>query len=243
MELTDLVLIDIEADYGWDSPGIIRIGEKKDIAAYLGGDCSGKCVIFCHGNGETAISERYWFNRLTDAGVSVICPDYRGYGLTEGKSSENGCYEVAHAAYDFLRNEKGVRGEDIFVIGYSLGSAIAVELAATQTVGGLILEAAFYNGYKLSRFWLGEDEMLPVDGVMDRSFPTSSRLLHIHVPALVIHGTCDDVVPYSQGESVFNRLPSNDKTFVPVEDAGHCDFQRKLGDKYIPLLLDFISSK
>ncbi len=239
MDFQDMILIDVPADYGWDTKGIIRIGNKKDIAAYLTGDCGGRCLIFCHGNGETVISERHWFNKLSAAGVSVICPEYRGYGLSEGISSEGGCYEVAHAAYDFLINEKGVRSEDIFVLGYSLGSAIAVELAATQNVGGLILQTPFLSGWRLKRFWLGEEGM-PIEDD-DNSFPTVSRLSRIHVPSLVIHGTSDDVVPFSHGEAVFNRIASREKAFVTVKDAGHCTFQTKLGDDYIPLLLNFIS--
>ncbi len=242
MDFVQMSLLDVEADYGWYSPGIIRIGKKRDIAAYLSGDCSGRCLIFCHGNGETAVSEKHWFDKLSACGVSVICPDYRGYGLSEGELSENGCYEVAHAAYEFLLNEKGVRCENIFVLGYSLGSAVAVELTVTQPVGGLILEAPFLSGQRLKRFWLREVRMLG-DETTDKSFPTASRLASVHVPALVIHGTADDVVPFSQGETVFTHLASTEKTFVPVEDADHCNFQVKMGDKYIPLLLDFITKK
>ena len=239
MEFTYMILRVVPADYDWETKGIMRIGDKKDIAAYLTGDCSGRCLIFCHGNAETAVSEKYWFNKLSAAGVSVICPDYRGYALSAGKMSEEGCYDVAHAAYDFLVNEKGVRREDIFVLGDSLGSAIAVELAATQTVGGLILQAPFISGRRLKHFWLGEEEM-PIEDD-DNSFPTASRLSSIHVPTLVIHGKSDDVVPFSHGEAVFNRLASNEKAFVPVEYAGHCNFQTRLGEDYIPLLLNFIS--
>ena len=153
--------------------------------------------------------------------------------------SECGCYEVAHAAYDFLIKEKSVRSEDIFVLGYSLGSAIAVELVATQNTGGLILQTPFLSGRRLKRFWLGEEGM-PIEDD-DNSFPTSSRLSSILVPTLVIHGTSDDVVPFSQGEAVFNRIASKEKAFVTVKDAGHCTFQTKLGDDYIPLLFNFIS--
>lgn len=121
MDFTQLILMSVKADYSWDSPGIVHLGDKQDIAAYLSGDCSGRCLIFLHGNGETAVSEKYWFDQLTASGVSVICPDYRGYGLSDGKLSEHGCYEVAHAAYDFLVNEKVVCCDNIFVLGYSLG--------------------------------------------------------------------------------------------------------------------------
>ena len=242
MDFTQMILIKVKADYERDSPGIIRLGKKRDIAAYLSGDCSGRCLIFCHGNGETAVSEKHWFNKLSAAGITVICPDYRGYGLSDGDLSESGCYEAAHAAYDFLFKEKGVRCEDIFVLGYSLGSAVGVELTVTQPVGGLILQTPFLSGDRLKRFWLGEERM-PEDDIIDMSFPTASRLASVHVPALVIHGTADDVVPFSQGKTVFTHLASTEKTFVPVEDAGHCNFQVKMGDKYIPLLLDFITKK
>ncbi|MCR4574605.1 MAG: alpha/beta hydrolase [Lentisphaeria bacterium] len=236
MNFTQMILIGAQADYRWDSPGIVRLGPERDIAAYLGGDCKGRCLIFCHGNGENAVSEKEdVFDLLTASGVSVICPDYRGYGLSAGTLSEDGCYEVAHAAYDFLLNEKGVSSEDIFVLGYSLGSAIAVELAATRKVGGLILQTPFLNGMKMKHFWFGEDDP------EEKSFPTTSRLPDINMPSLVIHGTADDIVPFFQGEAVFNLLSSKEKRFVPVKDGGHCDFQLKLGDDYIPLLLNFIS--
>ena len=65
------LLLHIPADYGWTDAGIVRIGAARDIAAYAIGDFRGKCLIFCHGNGETAFSERYWFEKLAAAGVEV----------------------------------------------------------------------------------------------------------------------------------------------------------------------------
>ena len=238
MDFTEMILLDFPADYDFDSPGIIHIGDNGDIAAYICGDFTGPCIIFCHGNGETAVSEKELFDELAASGISVISPDYRGYGMSEGKLSEEGCYEAAHAAYDYLK-EKGVLSEDIYVLGYSLGSAVAVELAASQTVGGLILQAPFFNGDQLKRFWL-EDAKLPVCDTVDNSFPTSSRLASVLVPSLVIHGTKDDVIPFSQGEAVFKHLASKEKTFMPVENADHSDFQTRMGKKYISTLLDFI---
>ena len=218
------------------------MGKKKDIAAYLCGDCKGRCLIFCHGNAETAISETFWFDKLVKAGVTVICPDYRGYGLSDGMLSENGCYEAAHAAYEFLEKEKGISSEDIFVLGYSLGSAIAVELASTNIVGGLILQAPFLNGKELKRFWL-EKRGIGEEDCIEESFPTASRLSDIHVPTLIIHGKADVIIPFSQGEAVYNLVAAKKKKIVPVEKAGHCNFQVKLGQEYISLLINFIKPR
>ena len=240
MDLLEMIQVRIEADYDWDSPGIIRIGENRDIAAYLSGNCRGRRLIFCHGNGESAVSEKRWFDELATAGVTVVCPDYRGYGLSEGNFSEQGCYEAAHAAYDFLLNETGARREEIFVAGYSLGSAIAVELAASEIIGGLILEAPFLNGEELKRFWL-DGKNLPENGAVETSFPTSDRLPRIQAPTLVIHGAKDDVVPFAQGKAVYDRLASKEKRFIPVKGAGHADFKSRLGFSYVHILLNFIS--
>ena len=122
MDFTEMILLDFPADYDFDSPGIIHIGDNGDIAAYICGDFTGPCIIFCHGNGETAVSEKELFDELAASGISVISPDYRGYGMSEGKLSEEGCYEAAHAAYDYLK-EEGVLALPIIYPGVEEGRA------------------------------------------------------------------------------------------------------------------------
>ena len=244
------LLLHIPADYSWADAGIVRIGAERGIAAYTVGDFCGKCLIFCHGNGETAASERYWFEKLAEAGVSVICPDYRGYGLSAGKLSEAGCYEAAHAAYDYLVEERHVSPQDIVVLGYSLGSAVAIELSVAEPTAGLILQTPFADGRKLLRAWASKlGRVMSVVGWVASflpvrcSFPTSSRLGRVSVPTLVIHGTADNIVPYSHGKEVFRRITVPSKRFVSVDGAGHCNFQYFLGEKYVPLLVDFIQGE
>ena len=237
----------IPADYAWEDENIVRIGRSKDIAAYVAGDFKGTCLIFCHGNGEMAVSEKYWFKKLVEAGVSVVCPDYRGYGLTAGRLSEAGCYEVAHAAYSYLTEQRKVCPADVYVLGYSLGSAIAVELVTTTRVGGLILQAPFLSGEALLKFWAKNYASYVPECVLESGqeilsgvFPTAMRLPKVTVPALVIHGTADEVIPYSQGEQIFKMLPSAEKRFVPVKNGGHNTFQYFMGDDYIGTLARFV---
>ena len=241
------LLLHIPADYSWTDAGIVRIGSERDIAAYAIGDFRGKCLIFCHGNDETAVSERHWFEQLAAAGVSVICPDYRCYGLSVGELSEKGCYEAAHAAYAYLVQERHVLPRDIVVLGYSLGSAVAIELSVAEPTAGLILQTPFADGRKLLRAWASKlGRVMSVVGwglsflPISCPFPTSSRLDCVSVPTLVIHGTADSIVPYSQGQEVFRRITVAGKRFVSVNGAGHCNFQYFLGEKYVPLLVGFI---
>lgn len=113
-----MILRRFPSDYGWEAEGIVRIGRERDIAALAVGDFKGRCLIFCHGNGETAVSEKDLFAELAQAGVSVICPDYRGYGQSAGDLMEKGCYEAAHAVCGFLVEERNVAPKGIFVLGH-----------------------------------------------------------------------------------------------------------------------------
>jgi len=252
-----MIGVKVPCDYAWDDEGIVRIGSGRDVAAYAAGDFKGKCIIFLHGNGETAVSEKYLFDQLNERGVSIVAPDYRGYGLTRGDFSEKGCFEAAHAAYDWLVDEKGVRSEDIIPLGYSLGSGVAVELAASRQVGGLILQTPYYSGRALLPYWI---KKFGVPGHRRRgffgrwfagvalrrrvkaetSFATDCRLGAIKCPALVFHGDADTIIPVSHGERVFAKLASTEREFVRVEHGEHNNFQFMMGyDKYVEKIKEF----
>ena len=234
-----MILLGIPADYSWSDAGIVRLGESRDIAALSVGDFRGLCLIFCHGNGETAVSERCWFEKLSERGVSVICPDYRGYGLSSGTLSERGCYDAAHAAYEWLLNTKNIPASRIAVLGYSLGSAVAVELATSVPLVSMILQTPFLGGAELRPIWERRRGISPLEE-REKSFPTFERLPLVRVPTLVIHGMSDSIVPFEHGKAVFEHLASGNKKFIPVEGADHCNFQYFLGEKYVPTLVEFM---
>ena len=254
-----MIGVKIPCDYGWDNEGIVRIGAKRDIAAYAAGDFAGKCIIFLHGNGETAISEKELYIALNERGVSVIAPDYRGYGLSAGEFSEKGCYEAAHAAYEWLCVEKQIVPSDIIPLGYSLGSGVAVELAAAESVGGLILQAPYYSGRALLPYWIrrfgySSDRrwrfilplrrlFLQMQVLRERSFGTNRRLHLINCPSLVFHGTCDTIIPATHGEKVFDGIASRQKEFVRVDGGSHNDFQHVMGfETYVDKIFRFCMS-
>jgi len=252
-----MIGVKVPCDYAWDSKGVVRIGPEHDIAAYAAGDFNGKCIIFLHGNGETAVSEKYLFDQLNARGVSVVSPDYRGYGLTNGTFSEKGCFEAAHAAYNWLIAEKSVRPENIIPLGYSLGSGVAVELAAGTHVGGLILQTPYYSGRALLPYWIKRfgvpnglkkgffNRLFPAIVVRravksEDSFATDIRLDRITCPVLLFHGDADTVVPISHGERVFAGIASPQKEFVRVAHGEHNNFQFMMGyDKYVETITDF----
>src|SRR5262249_52582451 len=99
-------------------------------------------VLVCHGNAGN-ISHRLELCRaLLATGVSVFVFDYRGYGRSKGRPSEEGTYRDAQAAYRWLQ-EKGFAGSNILAYGESLGGGVAAELALRERLGGLILQSTF----------------------------------------------------------------------------------------------------
>lgn len=216
--------------------GYVNIGTNgcELSAVVLGPERGKKAVIYCHGNAEDISVVQGRFSALTAAGYTVAAMEYPGYGQTEGSPTEDGCYENAHRLYDWLVGERGFRPEDIVVVGYSIGTGVAVELAVSRRVSGLWLEAPYMSAPRV----VTRKRILLVD-----PFPSCTRIARIGCPLLVMHGTSDWIVPYSQGRALFD-VAQEPKRFVSVEGAGHTDFIEKLGsEEYDRMLLAFVGGE
>ena len=100
-----------------------------------------RVTLFLHGNAGNITHRGQHFREITAAGSSVLMIDYRGYGKSTGRPSENGLYADATAAYEYLLKTR--RPQEIIVHGESLGTAVAVDLASRHQCGGVVLESAF----------------------------------------------------------------------------------------------------
>lgn len=224
----------VKGQYSNKFPGYVDIGTNGvRIAAIVLGPSHGKsAIIYCHGNAEDATSLKYRFSDLAAAGYTVAAVDYPGYGLSDGNPDEAGCYNVAHRLYDWLMQERGFDANEIFVVGFSIGTGVAVELAASSPVAGLWLEAPYLSAPRI----VTRKRILAID-----PFPSCSRIADIKCPLLVMHGTNDRIIPFSQGKALFD-LAREPKTFVPVHYAGHNDLIDIFGfENYSDMLLSFIS--
>lgn len=239
------VYVDVGRRYSKKLKGFVELSVKgRRVAAYVRrGDPTKKTIIYLHGNAEDLLSCGYGhtdgFERL---GYTVAAVDYPGYGLSEGPFSEAGCYENTHALYEYLVADCGIRPENIAVIGCSLGSGVAVELASTARVGGLVLEVAFYSGareavYMADRVGLGgmQSALMGIG-----NFPSAARIRTVRCPVLPIHGTSDEIVPFEQGRDLYGEAP-NQYGFVKVPGSGHCEYITRLGEeRYASLITRFV---
>jgi hypothetical protein len=175
-------------------------------------------VLFNHGNGRNITTRRHVVELFRDrVNATVFVYDYRGYGRSEGRPTEAGVLTDARAARRWLAGHAGVREADVVVAGHSLGSGVAVDLAAADGARGLILEGAFTNLPDVAEAHV---PFLPVRAVMQTRLNSVGKIAAYRGPLLQVHGDADGVVPYSQGRRLF-AAANEPKTFLTVPGGGH----------------------
>ncbi len=179
-----------------------------------GGDA--QPLLYLHGSGGNI--DAYWdrVQILWRQGHPVLALDYRGYGCSTGTPSEDGLYADAETGLQAVQARYPDR--PILAYGYSLGGAVAVELAARRHLDGILLEAAVGGAQVLTD--LGAGLAFPAQAITDAGFDSVDRIPDVTEPVLVVHGTHDTIVPPEVGELLRDRAP--DSTWVPIE-AGHGD--------------------
>ena len=226
----------VKGGYNATTRGYVDIGTNgvKVAAIVYGPEHGKKAIIRCHGNAEDALSTLDMLEPLAEAGYTVASVDYPGYGLSDGSPDEEGCYRNVHRLYAWLIEKRGFKPEDIIIDGFSIGTGPATELAATRPCGGLILEAPFLSAPRV----VTRVRLLPVD-----PFPNLKRIGDVKCRVLMIHGTGDRVIPYSQGQALF-KLANEPKRFVSVEDGDHNTLVDDMGfDNYFELIKEFVDEK
>ncbi len=158
-----------------------------------------RAVLVCHGNAGNIGDRLDLCGALLSTGVSVFVFDYRGYGRSEGRPSEEGTYRDVQAACHWLR-QKGFFGTNIIAFGESLGGGVAAELAVREPIGGLVLQSTFTSipdmGAELFPW-------LPVRWLAKIRYDTRSKLPRVQVPVLVMHSPVDELVRIHHGRANF----------------------------------------
>lgn len=159
-----------------------------------------RTLVHFHGNAGN-IGDRVVLARLfRELRVNVMLFDYRGYGESTGRPSEEGTYADARAVWRHLTEERRLPAASIVLHGQSLGGAVAAELAAEVRPGALVLESTFTSVPELA----GElYSWLPARHLARIRYDTRSRLAAIRCPVLVAHSRDDEIIPYAHGERLY----------------------------------------
>lgn len=199
-------------------------------------------LLFFHGNGE--IASDYddlgpCFNRW---GINLLVADYRGYGRSGGSPSVSTLLPDALEVFDRVDDwrQENQRTGPFLVMGRSLGSAPAIEITSrrSERIAALLLDSAFANSLPLLRL-LG----IPVEALGIREedgFRNFEKITADLKPTLLIAGSRDDLIPYTESETLLQQSGAHRKELVLVPGAGHNDIFARCGEGYFDLLARFI---
>jgi fermentation-respiration switch protein FrsA (DUF1100 family) len=216
-----------------DGPGILKLTTEdgQTISAYYRANPSAKyTILHSHGNAEDIGSASGFMDMYHARGFSVMTYDYRGYGTSEGSPSERKTYRDVEAAYDYLVDELSVPASNIIIHGKSVGSGMAVHLAANREAGGLIIESAFVTAFRVRT----HVPIVPFD-----EFANIKKIADVECPILFIHGKQDRTVPFWHGEKLFEKATAP-KMHLWVETAGHNDLLWEAGEDYWVTIAEFV---
>jgi uncharacterized protein len=174
-------------------------------------------VLYFQGNGGGLDLRAGRFAALTADGLGLLALNYRGYGGSSGRPSEDGLRRDAAAAHEFAAQRYGA--DRIVLWGESLGTGVAVALAAERPVARVLLESPFTSAAAVasSVYWF-----VPVRLLMHDQFHSDRRIAAVTAPILVLHGERDTAVPIRFGEALF-ELVRAPKRFIRLPAAGHND--------------------
>lgn len=200
----------------------LSLGGKLYVAA-----TTSPVVLFFHGNGEIASDYDTISSFYTELGLTLLVVDYRGYGTSDGTPTASALLSDARATFEGVGDifaEHGLAPERLYVMGRSLGSAAALEVAAHAGDGrlaGLILESAFAYTFPLIErigFLQLPDAYEQKDG-----FGNLEKIERVQLPTVIIHGERDWIIPIADARALYEASPAADKTLVKVPGAGHND--------------------
>ncbi len=201
-------------------------------------------ILYFHGNGEIAPDYDYTAPLYQERGINLFVADYRGYGVSTGSPTCSAIIEDAHPVFHgfvaFLK-DGGYTG-DLFVMGRSLGSAPAIEVAFhyQDRLKGLVVESGFASTTTLLER-LGASHLL--DEVPDvAGFGNDVKIAKLIISTLIIHGEEDEIIPVEEGRALYSLSAATRKRSLFIPHAGHNDLMVHAMNEYMEAIAAFTGS-
>jgi pimeloyl-ACP methyl ester carboxylesterase len=198
-------------------------------------------ILFCYGNAMSLHTALQQFNAFRHMGANVIIPEYAGYGMSDGEAGETGCYAAADAAYEHLLTRSDIDPSKIIISGWSLGGAVAIDLASRKPAAGLATFSTFTSmagmGHSLYPFL----PAFAISGILHHHFESASKIPQVHCPILIGHGTADRMIPFAMSDQLA-AAATGTVTRLSVDGAGHEDFFSHDGAKVSAAFAEFVGT-
>jgi uncharacterized protein len=205
--------------------GYVRVAEGG-VLLQRPGPADAPWVVYFHGNGEQLSNLEDVAEAFNAQGLGFLGVEYPGYGWAEGAPTEHGIYAAAEHGLAWLRDTHRVGPERVVLMGRSLGSGVAVEMARRGHGARLILVSPYTS---MGDMAAAVFPLLPGRLLVRDRFDSLSKAAALKLPTLVVHGEQDEVVPFSQGRTLAGAIHGAE--WVSVPRAGHNDvLERPWGD-------------
>lgn len=178
-------------------------------------------ILYFHGNGGGLVNRAARAARYAALGYGILMMSYRGYSGSTGSPSEAANLADAKLAYDTLIAE-GIKSQDIVIYGESLGTGVAVQVAAENPALALILDAPYTSMADMAqrRF-----PILPVRPLLADRYESTRFIGQVRMPVLVLHGADDELIPVAMGRAIF-ALANEPKKLAIFEQGHHTDLDQ-----------------
>jgi hypothetical protein len=218
---------------GWFVPG----APPSRLVASAAKEGQPVTVIVFNGNAGNRAFRAPLAAALAERGISVLLFDYRGYGGNPGSPSEEGLAADARAARRYVAGRAG--SDRIVYFGESLGSGVAVRLAAEQPPAALVLRSPFTSLTDTGRHHY---PFLPVGLILVDRFASIDRIRDIRCPLLVIAADNDSVVPTDLSRRLFEAA-LEPKRLAIIDRTDHNDYELLAGQRVLATVLDFLGQR
>ncbi len=192
---------------------VFKSADGLDLSGwYIPAKNSKHTILFCHGNGGNMAHRLDSINIFHNLGLNCFIFDYRGYGDSLGKPSEEGTYTDAMAAYKWLTEEKKIPAENIIIFGRSLGGSIAAQLASKVEARALIVESAFTSYVDIGKEYY---PYMPVRWFARFGYRTIDYIRNVRCPVMLIYSGNDEIVPFKFGLELYEAA-NEPKEFIEI---------------------------
>jgi hypothetical protein len=193
-------------------------------------------LLFFHGNAGNITHRLENIFLLHHLKLNVFIFDYRGFGRSEGDPDEEDIFLDSQAAYETVLVQPGVSQSSLFIFGRSLGGPFASYTASKNPAAGLILESTFTNAVDMA------DRMLPIlpGWMVSSELDTQGHVSKMDLPKLFIHGTRDNIIPFTMGRELY-KAAAKPKEFYSIVGAGHNNTWQVGQKEYFDTIKTFIT--
>ena len=207
---------------------IIELSIPVDNNVMIGGKLftaskNSPSILFFHGNGEIVNDYDDLGPLYVNLGINFIPVDYRGYGRSGGSPSVSSMMRDCHVLFDYITQwlARETYSGPFIIMGRSLGSASALELAAARqdAIDGLIIDSGFAYAVPLLRIIGADPDRLGIRE--EEGFRNIDKIKQFRKPTLIIHAERDHIIPYSDGSALFEASPAEIKDLVTIKEANH----------------------